>query len=186
MFVKIRLYINHQFSACNVRSYCVVLCRYIFVVISAWHMISTCDKHLPGVCPTNTVSILPRCRIKLNKVMLTTDTNRRTITTTLPAGLFLELLVAAKKHYGRKHGRTDEQNHFLSCLSQLKTQGCCWWVGGPTNTVSILPRCRVKLNKVMLTTDTNRRTTTLPAGLFLELLVAAKNPRVLVVGGWSN
>ena len=42
---------------------------------------------------------------------------------------------------------------------------------------------RVDLNKLMLTTDTNQRTTTLPAGLFLELLVAAKNPRVLVVVG---
>ena len=38
---------------------------------------------------------------------------------------------------------------------------------------------RVDLNKLMLTTDTNRRTT-LPARLFLELLVAAKNPRVVV------
>ena len=49
---------------------------------------------------------------------------------------------------------------------------------------------RVELDKLMLTTDTNRRTTTtsttLPAGLFLELLVAAKNPRVVVRVGWYN
>ena len=45
-----------------------------------------------------------------------------------------------------------------------------------------------ELNKLMSTTDTNRRTTTttLPAGLFLELLVASKNPRMLEVVWWSN
>ena len=48
-------------------------------------------------------------RVDLNKLMLTTDTNRRTTTTTLPARLILSIFEKHTTEHGRTDARTDRR-----------------------------------------------------------------------------